>query len=165
MFSSRGAALESFVRGGVVAEVGTQTGAFARQILDVCRPEALHLFDLEFETLGARHPDVATDGRVVLHRGDSSAALAALPDASFDWLYIDGDHSLPGVRRDVEQAVRKVKPTGTLVFNDYTLWSALECVDYGVVPAANELLCSGEWTIVYFALHPLMYCDLAIARV
>ena len=165
MFSSRGAALASFARGGGVAEVGTQTGNFARQILDVCQPDALHLFDLEFETLKTRNPEIPDDRRVVLHLGDSSSALAALPDTSFDWLYIDGDHSHAGVRRDVEQAVRKIKAAGTLVFNDYTPWSVLECIDYGVVPAVNALLCGGEWRVVYFALHPLMYCDLAISRV
>lgn len=165
LFSSRITALKHFAQGGTVAEVGTQTGGFARLILDTCRPDALHLFDLEFETLRARNPDVASDPRVALHLGDSSALLAALPDASFDWLYIDGDHSLAGVERDIAQATRKVKPGGTLVFNDYVLWSILECVDYGVVPAVNALLCSGEWRIVYLALHPLMYCDLAITRV
>lgn len=164
LFPSRISALNHFPHGGTVGEVGTQTGRFARQILDVCQPEHLHLFDLEFDTLMSRNPALGTERRVTLHVGDSSTNLSALPDASFDWLYIDGDHSYEGLRRDISQAVRKIRPDGTLVFNDYVLWSALEMIDYGVVPAVNELLCGGEWKVTYFALHPLMYCDIALVR-
>ena len=112
---------------------------------------------------GARAP-LAAHANVRLHLGDSSTELAKLPDRYFDWIYIDGDHSLEGVRRDAAVAAAKIKPDGVLVFNDYTVWSVLEFTDYGIVPVVNELLASGEWEMVYIALHPLMYCDVAIRR-
>lgn len=164
IFGSRNAALDTFAPGGTIAEVGTQAGHFARRILDRIGPERLHLFDLEFDTLRSAHPEIASDPRVDLHAGDSSTALADLPDRSFDWIYIDGDHELAGVRRDSDCAVKKLKAEGFLVFNDYTVWSPMEMTDYGVVPVVNALLASGEWEILYLALHPLMYCDVAIRR-
>ena len=164
LFATRTVALAALPKGGVVAEVGTQTGRFARSILDACGPAALHLFDLEFDTLRRASPDVAADPRVTLHLGDSSTELDRLPDQSFAWLYIDGDHSREGIQRDADCAARKVERDGVLVFNDYTVWSPMELTDYGTVPVVNAMLASGEWQVVYLALHPLMYCDIAIRR-
>ena len=164
IFGSRAAALEVLPSGGTVAEVGTQAGHFAQRILDELKPDRLHLFDLEFETLRSSNPAIASDNRVTLHQGDSSTALAELPDQIFDWMYIDGDHKIEGVRRDRDVAVLKLKPDGIMVFNDYTVWSPMEMTDYGVVPIVNAMLASGEWEVLYLALHPLMYCDIAIRR-
>lgn len=164
LFGSRSDALDVLPKGGVVAEVGTQTGFFAERILATSRPAALHLFDLEFDTLRRERPAVASDSRVQLHLGDSSAELAGLADGSFDWIYIDGDHTFEGVRRDTEVAIRKLKPDGVLVFNDYTVWSIMELEPYGVVAVVNALLAGGAWEMIYLALHPLMYCDVALRR-
>jgi SAM-dependent methyltransferase len=164
VFANRTAALAALPAGGRVAELGTQAGWFAEQVTNTLRPDELHLFDLEFDTLRGARPAIAVHTNVRLHVGDSSTELAKLPDHYFDWIYIDGDHSLEGVRRDADVAVRKVKPDGILVFNDYTVWSVLEFTDYGIVPVVNELLAGGEWEMAYIALHPLMYCDVAIRR-
>lgn len=164
VFAKRTAALAALPAHGVVAELGTQAGWFAEQVVAQLAPRELHLFDLEFDTLrGARAP-LAAQANVRLHVGDSSTELAKLPDHYFDWIYIDGDHSLEGVRRDAAVAMAKIRPDGILVFNDYTVWSVLEFTDYGIVPVVNELLASGEWEMLYIALHPLMYCDVAIRR-
>jgi hypothetical protein len=163
-FADRSAALHALPTGGQVAELGTQAGRYARQILAVNRPDRLHLFDLEFETLRARDPETAADPRVSFHLGDSSTLLAAFPDGHFAWIYIDGDHSEPGVQRDADCAARKIGAGGLLVFNDYTLWSPMEMTDYGVLPVVNRMLVSGDWEVVYLALHPLMYCDIALRR-
>jgi len=164
VFADRMAALPTLPANAVVAEIGTETGWFAEQVLAALDPRELHLFDLEFDTLRGARPALADHPRVRLHQGDSPGELAKLPDRYFDWIYIDGDHTLEGVRRDAEVAVAKVKSDGILVFNDYTVWSILELTDYGVVPIVNELLASGEWEMVHIALHPLMYCDVAIRR-
>ena len=164
VFASRFDALDTLPRNGVVAEVGTQAGLFAERILLTAAPASLHLFDIEFDTLRRERAAVADDARVTLHLGDSSTELSRCPDASFDWIYIDGDHALDGVRKDTTVALAKVKPDGILVFNDYTVWSIMEMADYGVVPVVNELLAGGEFEMIYLALHPLMYCDVGLRR-
>lgn len=137
---------------------GMRTGFFTQ-----LAPRDLHLFDLDFSPLRIDHPEMLAMPNVTIHEGNSSSNLRKLSDHYFDWIYIDGDHELEGVEKDAAVALRKIKPDGILVFNDYTPWSILELSDYGVMPVVNSL-CNQGWKIVYFALHRQMYCDIAIQR-
>jgi predicted O-methyltransferase YrrM len=150
---------------GVVAEVGTGSGAFAELILTHTTPTELHLIDRSVEA-GQREVFAAARaaGTLRLHASDSAAALRAFSNGYFDWLYIDADHSYEGVKRDIAEATRVVKPAGLLVFNDYVFWSHREFMPYGVVQAVNELCRDEGWEFVYLALHPEMYCDVVIRR-
>jgi len=64
--------------------------------------------------------------------------MAAFPDPPFDFIYIDADHAYEGVVKDLAQAERKLKDDGWIVCNDYTLFSPLENIKYGVYRAVNE---------------------------
>lgn len=161
VFPDRRSLLESFLSGGIVAEVGTQYGYWASAILSKIAPKELHLFDLRFHLL---RDDVKKDPRVRLHAGDSSRNLASCEDEYFDWIYIDGDHSYRGIKKDIQQAVKKVKPDGLLVFNDYTCWSPMEAIPYGTVTAVNELINSDGWEMVAIALTSHGYWDVALKR-
>lgn len=50
--------------------------------------------------------------------GDSPTIMEMLPAESFDYIYIDGDHSEEGVYRDAVAAYALLAPGGTLVFDD-----------------------------------------------
>jgi methyltransferase family protein len=158
---SREALLESLPKGGVIGEIGTGHGDFAKKIYDVIRPLELHLFDITFQQFELAKLLCATDV-VTKHQGDSATNLCTFPNEYFDWLYIDADHSYEGVKRDIEQAVQKIKTSGFLIFNDFTFWSPLEAMSYGVAHAVCELCLSRDWEIFYFTLEPLMYCDVAV---
>ena len=103
-------------------------------------------------------------GQVVLHQGKSNSVLKQFPDHCFDFVYIDADHSYQAVRKDIEVAKHKIRAGGFLIFNDYTYWSPVECIPYGVMGAVNELCLHEGWEFVYFSLDPYMYCDVAIRR-
>jgi Methyltransferase domain len=153
-------------RHGVVAELGTDHGDFAEMILTLSTPRELHIVDVtlaRFRT-EAFAPAIAR-GTVRLHETDSVQALCRFPDAYFDWIYIDADHSYEGVARDLATAKTKVKPDGLLVLNDYIFWSHREFVPYGVVQAVNELCLAEGWELRFLALHPEMYGDVALARI
>ena len=157
--------LERLPKGGIVAEVGTLQGEFAREILRIVEPQELHLIDHEI------HPRVremaeesALRERLRVHQGDSVEALESFPDEYFDWIYIDAQHAYEGVKRDIGAARRKIKGDGLLVFNDYTIWSYVEMEPYGVVAAVNELCVEDDWELVYLALPSHMYCDVAVRR-
>ena len=77
----------------------------------------------------------------------------------------DAQHTYEGVKRDIGVAHSKIKTDGLLVFNDYTVWSYVEMQPYGIVAAVNELCTEEGWEIVYLALPPHMYCDVAVRRV
>lgn len=147
-------------RGGRIAEIGTQRGHFARHILGTCEPAELHLVDLDFSLL---EPDVAGDARVKLHNGASHEVLASFPDAYFDWIYIDADHSYAGVSRDAEAAASKVKPGGYLVFNDFAHMDPSLGM-YGVHRAVVDFICAHQWSFAWFSYDPNALYDVAIRR-
>lgn len=166
---SRYEMMKLFPRGGSVAEVGVQAGVNARFIMETCQPDQLHLFDGSFSQ--ERFPfdydyfnPLITEGRVILHQGDSATLLAKLPDHSLDWIYIDGDHSFEGVNRDIDQAKRKVKPQGLFAFNDYTPYSHLERIQYGVQRAVNDFMLDENLEAVYFAFSTIGYPDICLKR-
>jgi len=165
IYSDRYKLLESLPRQGVVAEVGTDRGDFAARIMAVTQPRTFHVFELD---IGRINPDNISshvaDGTCQLHVGDSSEKLRVLPDQSFDWIYIDGDHSEEGVKRDIEAAARKIKPGGLMIFNDYAVWSVISMRRCGVAKAANEFAIANEWPLIGFAFHSTMYCNAAFRK-
>lgn len=135
----RGRLLQSLPKGGVVAEIGVWEGGFSQRILEICDPAELHLIDPwlympEFSNTGfgkkknehlmeQRYHDVvarfASDPRVKVHRATSEAGLSALPDASLDWVYIDGNHNDPFIGNDLRLSLQKVKPDGLITGDDF----------------------------------------------
>lgn len=58
------------------------------------------------------------NGRVVRIKGDSARVLTGLASESFDLVYIDGDHRMEAVRRDVAEAKRLVRRGGIVSGDD-----------------------------------------------
>ena len=188
LYADRAAALEHLPRGGVVAEVGVGCGDFSQIMLDALRPSAFHAIDLfpwqpDYVLWGRRAEDTLqgkthheyfvdrfaasiADGQTTVHVGDSAEILATLPERHFDVIYIDGDHTLEGVRRDADAAARILKPDGFLVFNDYVLFDYIDGrrYDYGIVPVVNELCVRHGWRVEYLALETGMHCDICIRK-
>ena len=149
----------------VVAEVGTDRGEFAKHILSTCKPKELHIFEIDPSRIVPENLAAGRDkGIITLHEGDSATNLSAMPNVYFDWIYIDGDHSYEGVKRDITAAVNKVKPGGLLVYNDYTTWSPASMSRCGVARAVNEFCIANGWEFVFFAFQSMMYNDVAVRR-
>jgi hypothetical protein len=147
-------------RRGRVAEVGTDRGHFARHILSASDPAELHLIDLDFSLV---EPALGAESRVVMHRGVSHEVLAGFPDAHFDWIYIDADHSHGGVTRDANAAAAKVKPGGFLVFNDFAHMDPYLGA-YGVHRAVVEFAIARRWMFAWLAYDGNALYDVALRR-
>jgi hypothetical protein len=159
-FANRRLMLEQLPAGGRIAEIGVDRGQFADQILKTCAPSELHLVDLDFSNLDAA---VAADPRVIRHHGASHEAIAAFADASFDWIYIDADHSYAGVSRDAKAAAAKVRPGGYLAFNDFAHidpWLGA----YGVHRAVVEFAVANDWPFIFWAYESSALYDVALRR-
>lgn len=76
--------------------------------------------------------------RVTFHRMQSSAAAAAVPDRSFDFVFVDADHSYDGCKRDLDAWLPKVKPGGWIGGHDYD-HPREKRGHWGVKPAVDEL--------------------------
>lgn len=149
----------------VVAEVGTYRGDNARTILDGAAPRELHLIDRDF-TVFQRHRFVRElgEGILLLNENDSSVALGDYPDEYFDWIYIDGDNTYDGLKRDVDEAKRAVKRDGLLVFRNYMFFSHNDLHPVAFVHVVNELCVHEDWSLRYLALQHRMYLDVAVGR-
>lgn len=133
--------LDYLVKGGAVAEIGVWKGDFAAVLLEKLQPSALHLIDpwlfqpqfpkRMYGGLAVRdqvgmdrmHNSVvkrfANRPEVHIHRELSVDAMHALPDASLDVCFVDGDHSFEVVLQDFVLAHRKVKPGGYICGDDW----------------------------------------------
>lgn len=67
---------------------------------------------------------------VKIYREDTSEAARYFKDKSFDFVYIDADHTVEGCREDIQAWYPKVKPGKFLVGHDYNR-------KFGVVGAVN----------------------------
>jgi hypothetical protein len=160
--------LDLMPSGGVCAEVGIATCDFSAEIIARMKPAKLHLLDIDPHWIvgaRARFADEIAAGRVVLHQGDSSTILRSLPQASFDWIYIDGDHDYDGCRKDLEAAAGCLKAAGVIALNDYTFWGPSDFCKYGVMEAVNEFCISRDFEMTYLALQGRGYHDVAVRRI
>jgi len=157
--------LHRLPKNATVAEVGVDSGKSSRKILDITQPQRLHLIDIVVHprVVNAFAPDIAR-GVVQIHESDSVAALLTLPDNYLDWVFIDGDHSYRGVKRDCDAVRSKVKPGGLIVFDDYIYFDHQAMEPYGVIQVVNELCVLDRWEIVFLALQKEMFCKAAVRR-
>lgn len=164
VMANRAELIRQLPKGGVVAEIGTQKGEFAHTISQIATPDQLHLFDLDFSKFDRTQFTEEEMHRIFINEGDSSTLLSKFPKHYFDWIYIDGDHSFDGVSKDIKQAKKKIKPGGYLVFNDYTIYSPFEKMQYGVMRAVNHLCLAHNYEICFFALDICDYPDVAVRK-
>ncbi len=165
LFVSRDLQPASWPRDGVICEIGTWKGTYAKQILEQAAPSRLHLVDVTFAELDMDYfgPHIES-GRVLLHESRSHDAIPRFEDDYFDVVYFDGDHSYSGVVSDIQDSLPKVKKGGLMVFNDYTVYSPLDGTPYGVLNAVNQLLCAEDVEIAAFALNPYGYNDITLRK-
>jgi hypothetical protein len=173
----------SFLRDGVIAEIGVADGYFSDFLLSELRPRKFVAFDIftmheftnswagrthmfgnmtQLEHYRAKFADRGP--QVVIEIGMSQQNLAKYPDKSFDLIYVDGDHSYAGVKEDANLAKTKIADNGVVVFNDYIVYDYAHGKPYGVVRAVNELLINEDWRVCGFAFSPDMFCDIAVCK-
>lgn len=168
---------------GIICEVGVAYGDFSEQIIRVCRPRkfiAIDLFNIEdypdmwgydrlknknhLEYYRSRFSLELEARKMDIMVGFSTDMLPNIPDASVDAFYIDAWHSYESVSAELSIINQKIKPNGWIVLNDYVLYDVVARTPYGVIPALHEFMLRENWEMRYFALHPWMYCDVAIRR-
>ena len=123
-----------------VLEIGVWKGDFAAAMLQRCpnietyrmldpwrRLECwnkpFNVDDPTFEEVRAEalaKTDWAADKRRVL-RGTTSEVIDGIPDASLDFIYVDGDHTLRGITIDLLSSWPKLRPGGILGGDDFSL--------------------------------------------
>jgi hypothetical protein len=161
VLESRLAMLDMLPKGLVMCEVGSETGAFAREILVRCRPRNLHAIDIDVSKIPTELLDMPNFS---MHKGLSHAVLRSFRDEEFDFIYIDADHSYAAVRNDIDGAVPKLKPGGLLAFNDFARIVRPGFGTFGVHQAVCEFAVRSGWEVVYFCLNGEALYDVALRK-
>lgn len=157
----------------VTCEVGVAEGFYSQIVLDSLQPSKIYLIDLyqhsspHNEYLPENHFSYITNkfknnSRVFIKKGLSWDMLNTLESDSLDYLYIDGDHSYKSVQNDIQAAYRVVKSGGVIQFNDYTTFSPVENMRYGVLNAVNEFIQKYSPEVLGISLDKDGYNDIAI---
>ena len=149
-------------------------GDFSQRILSLAQPSRLHLVDPwesprygehKARAVRERFAGAIAAGRVALHRGRSTEVLATLPDASFDWIYIDTDHTRTTTAAELRLGRRKLKPGGILAGHDYVTGSWDGGVRYGVVEAVHEFCVREDWELLYLTAETHRHLSFAIREI
>lgn len=152
--------LDHLPHGAIVAELGTDRGDFAREIVTRTRPAALHLIDLSYANFDDRG---LLDAAVRRHQGDTRDVISDFPSDHFDWIYVDADHSYRGALRDAHACAPKVKPGGFLVFNDFAHIDPF-LGRYGVHRAVVDFANETGWPFRFLAYQVAGLYDVALQK-
>ena len=158
--ASRYHLLGEMPKGGVVAELGTWRGDFAREILSRTQPERLHVVDVDFSAFDEA---LLGDPHITAYFGLTTQFLAQFPDAHFDWIYVDADHSYDAAIGDARASAPKIKPGGFLVFNDFGHIDP-SLGRYGVHRAVADFARESRWPIAWLAYQPAALYDVALRK-
>ena len=161
LLESRLAMLDHIPAGQTLCEVGSQTGAFALEMVARCRPALLHVIDIDTSGIAA---SLLAMPNVRVHKGLSHAVLRTFPDDAFDMIYIDADHSYAAVCSDIAHAAPKLKPGGLLAFNDFARIIRPGFGVFGVHQAVCEFAASSGWSVAYFCLNGEALYDIALRK-
>lgn len=149
-------------KNAIIAEIGVATGVFSEQLLTT-NPKELHLIDPWvlyddpehakagygtnkatqekingwLETVQVKFHKEIINNQVRIHRNYSYDLLPTFPDNYFDFIYIDGDHTYNGVKKDLNLAYNKIKIGGHIACDDY---ESIGWWKNGVTHAVNEFV-------------------------
>ena len=123
---------------GIYAEIGVFKAVFSDVLCKELQPRELVLIDLfsgwadsgdqdgnnmEIINIGQVYNRLLNVSRqfpsLQVKKGDSSSILHSFPDNTFDMIYIDGDHSYEGVKKDLLASYLKIKPGGWIMGHDF----------------------------------------------
>lgn len=160
--------------GGVVAELGVDQGDFSESILNITKPQKLHLIDTWGSKRYNQHKRNSVENRfskevkensVEINIGLSTDVVTNFKDNYFDWIYIDTTHSYKTTIEELEAYRTKIKPNGYITGHDFILgnWDAL--VRYGVIEAVYEFCVKYNWELLYVTTEISSNPSFAIRRI
>ena len=135
------------------AEIGVLKGKTLFSVLDACpnlymtgvdqwkvlplrddeNAETYSDFDMAAIELDVCRKAVKYGGRCTIFKGDSASQARRVPDGSLDFVFIDGDHTEAGVRRDIAAWAPKGRGGGMILGHDIS-WASVGRVVREVFP-------------------------------
>lgn len=150
---AEGRTLAEIARGRLVLEIGSWCG---RSTICIAQTAAqVHALDWGKGDAGAGWESVTPEllgnlqrhgviDKTVVHVGSVSSVAPTLTAGSFDLVFVDGAHDLESVRRDLQVALRVIKPGGIIAMHDWVNDAHSPCIH----EAAKEFIHSAPVTVV-----------------
>ena len=118
-----------------IAEIGIRCGYSAWAFLQAC-PQATYFgYDANNGTHGGKGgedgsfyrwaAEILKDYSVIFHEVDTQL-VSDLYLRDIDFFHVDGDHSVKGVRHDLDLAFRAINDNGLILIDDYTYIQTVE---------------------------------------
>lgn len=174
LLSTRTQLLALLPRDAVAAEIGVSRGKFTAEIMAANRPRKLHLVDVwasERYTDELRQrvertyaAEIAANS-VAINLGLSIEVGRTFPDAYFDWIYIDTDHSYPTTRDELAVYESKMKPGGIIAGHDYVMGNWRGSLKFGVIEAVHEFCIARNWELLYVTTEQTTNASFAIRKI
>lgn len=151
---------------GIGAEIGVHKGVFTHAIIQILKPQKLHLIDLWY-LFGEKWPWATEDKStinaliqildtfrqelveksVILHIGFALDVLKEMPNNYFDWVYLDTSHRYEDTLKELNLLKAKVKPDGIIAGDDW--YPDPQELHYGVYKAVNEFINQNNYALIY----------------
>jgi hypothetical protein len=135
IFLDRNKIIDWLPKNAIIAEIGVLMCGFSIEIFNRCQPLKFHLIDpwsQSSEIIFGKIPQNVWENlyigvkewanqhdNIIVNRGFSQDVLESFEDNYFDWVYIDGDHSLKCTREDILLCNKKVKFNGFICGHDF----------------------------------------------
>lgn len=153
--------LDLMPKNGIVAELGVDKGNFSEEILKRTQPNTLHLIDVWNSeryhkglktVVETKFEKEIESKKIILNLGLSTEVSDQFPDAYFDWIYIDTEHSYQVTKAELEKYASKMKPGGIIAGHDYIngIWTTM--IRYGVIEAVCEFCVKNNWEMLYITM-------------
>ena len=159
VYTSREDMIRTLGKQGRIAELGVDNGDFTDFLLGALDPDEFVLIDMwESRRYRSKEDFVAKrfggDPRIVVDKGLSTDRLASHADQSFDFIYIDTNHSYDTTIEELRLARRKTRPGGTVAGHDFCTGNIVNGVVYGVITAVTEFLADGGASLTGLSIEP-----------
>lgn len=159
---------------GIIAEIGVAKGEFTSEILEIAHPKTFHLIDswdskryqesLLNLVKGKLRDEIET-GQVQIHRNLSAKAAERFESETFDWIYIDTDHSFETTWQELKKFSPSIKQNGIIAGHDYSMGNWVRGYRYGVIEAVHKFCVEYNWELLYLTAEPTENRSFAIRKI
>lgn len=189
LYSDRFTFIDTLPKNISFLEVGTLGGDFAVEVIKRAQPSKTTLVDPFWNTdefsrqYGVARWDKKEDHysfvknrfkntpNIEIYKGTyESFCMENKPD-TFDFIYIDYEHSVKATNQAIWLSMRRLNPGGILAFNDYCQFanpythSDKEIKRYGVIDGINHFLRTNkDWYVYAFAFNEELASDIYLKK-
>jgi predicted O-methyltransferase YrrM len=173
LVESRLAMLDKLPKGMRCVEIGVAEGGFSAEIWKRLVPSELILVDpwegerysAGFEAVNKRFSEQIRTGTVRQVKSLSVDYLKACADRSFDFIYIDTNHTYGTTIQELRLADRVVAPGGFIAGHDYTVGNVVGPMVYGVVQAVSQFCVENKYRFKYLTVEPAGWNSFCLIKI